>query len=109
MPAFDGSVPWKKSAELPVGRPLAVSATVSLPTLARPLPASNPPNVGNELAQPRPVAPAFAHGHAVALPSPEQKLANRRASLMHNEIGGWFRKSLPRFERLNDASPLVAV
>jgi hypothetical protein len=88
MPAFDGAVPWKKSAELPVGRPLAVSTTESLATLARPLPLSNPPNVGKELAQPRPVAPAFPHGHAVALPSPEQNVANRRASLTHNEIGG---------------------
>jgi hypothetical protein len=72
-PAATCVVPWKYSAEL-FGIPLPRSASVSIAMLEEPVAVSRAPVGSTLLAQPRPAPPTFPHGHAVAVPSPEQKV-----------------------------------
>src|SRR5689334_6330866 len=72
-PLLTRVVPWKYSAEL-LGIPDPWRSTESAARLGAPVARSSAPCALTLLAQPLFATPALPHGHAVPLPSPEQKI-----------------------------------
>ena len=71
------SVPWNRSPMVAVGSELAVNTSVSEFNCESPLVSSTEPSAFAECGQPRPGAPATAHGQAVGAPVPSQTVTEK--------------------------------